>query len=396
MLTRVIFRLCILTVVVGSQIYLFTRIRNAILKTRLPGPLRRIALVALAPAICLLFVTNFVIAARPFSVAFLPDLLRSIIFYLPPIWGLGSILSAAMLFIFTPFTRLVSSSRPTGDMAPDDGPTPNVDEDRRRFLRTSLAAVACAPFVASGYGELYGSHAYETMEVPLAFGRPLRVVQLSDIHAGVYMTPAEMKRYADRVAALKPDLFLLTGDFVSNSITFLPECVKAMASVRTTHGIFACLGNHDNWYGHQEKIKEAFSRCAIRLLVNENTLIDTPSGPFAVSGIDDLRSGLPDLDAALAGLAPDMPTLLLSHRPEIFPRAAERGVRLTLSGHWHGGQITIPLPGGAVSVAHLMTPYPEGLFSRGSCHLYVSRGIGTTFTPIRLNARPEITVLTLT
>jgi uncharacterized protein len=396
MLTRIIFRFCILFVVFGSQIYLYARIRRAILKTRLSRPFRRLALVAVALSILLLFVMNFFIAARPLHMAGVPEPVRSILFYLPPVWGFGSLFSAAFLLILTPFARLAGAGRPSLHTATPDSPHSDVDKDRRQFLQTGLAAIAAAPFVASGYGEFYASHAYEVEEVSLAFGRPLKAVQLSDIHAGTYMTPAQMNRYADRVTALRPDLFVITGDFVSNSIIFLPACVEAMASVRTTYGIFACLGNHENWYGRQDKIREEFSRRGIRLLVNENVIINTPKGPFAVSGIDDLKTGKPDLAGTLSGLTSDIPTLLLSHHPEVFPRAAELNVRLTLSGHWHGGQITIPFPGRALSLAHLMTPYPEGLFSRGSSHLYVSRGIGTTFMPIRLNASPEITIFTLT
>jgi predicted MPP superfamily phosphohydrolase len=125
-------------------------------------------------------------------------------------------------------------------------------------------------------------------------------------------------------------------------------------------------------------------------------VIQTEQGPFAVAGIDDLRAGHPDLDGALSGLDPTIPTLLLSHRPEIFPRAAAHGIPLTLAGHYHGGQVKLSLPGGNISIAHLMTPYPEGLYRINASCLYVSRGIGTTFTPVRLNAPPEITLFHLT
>jgi hypothetical protein len=91
-----------------------------------------------------------------------------------------------------------------------------------------------------------------------------------------------------------------------------------------------------------------------------------------------------------------MPTILLSHQPEIFPQAARRSVPLTLAGHWHGGQVKMSLPGLDLSIAHLMSPYPEGLYRIGASHLYVSRGIGTTGAPIRLNAPPEITLFRLT
>ena len=121
-------------------------------------------------------------------------------------------------------------------------------------------------------------------------------------------------------------------------------------------------------------------------------MIQTGEGPFAVAGIDDLRTGHPNMEAALQGLAPAMPTLLLSHRPEIFPQAAALGIPLTLAGHYHGGQIKL----WGISPAHLRTPYPEGLYRINGSRLYVSCGIGTTFTPVRLNVPPEVTLLNLT
>jgi predicted MPP superfamily phosphohydrolase len=87
-----------------------------------------------------------------------------------------------------------------------------------------------------------------------------------------------------------------------------------------------------------------------------------------------------------------VPTLLLSHHPEIFPHAAARRIPLTLAGHYHGGQIKL----GEISPAYLITPYPEGLFRIGGSRLYVSRGVGTTFTPIRLGVPAKMTLLHLT
>jgi predicted MPP superfamily phosphohydrolase len=224
----------------------------------------------------------------------------------------------------------------------------------------------------------------------------LRVVQLTDIHAGVYMVRAEMRRYADQVAALEPDLFVLTGDYISNSMKFLPACVEEMARVRARYGTFAIMGNHERWYGQQSDILAMFRQHRITFLLNAHRVIQTEQGPLAVAGIDDLLSGYSDLPGALQGLDSTIPTILLSHRPEIFPLAASHGVPLTLSGHYHGGQIKFGLPGLKLSLAHLITPYPEGLYRIKDSHLYVSRGIGTTFTPIRLNARPEVTLLRLT
>jgi predicted MPP superfamily phosphohydrolase len=266
---------------------------------------------------------------------------------------------------------------------------------RRRFLQAGVGGLAAAPVVLSGYGAAYASKACDVQELSLPFGRSLRVVQLTDIHAGLYMTREDMHRYAERVNELQPDLFVLTGDFISNSMSFLPGCLEEMAGVRARYGSFATLGNHEHWYGKPREIRRVFRQHNIRLLHNAHEVIRTERGPFAVAGIDDLRTGRPDLEAALRGLDPSVPTLLLSHRPEIFRQAADRGIALTLAGHWHGGQIKLSFLGTDLSLAHILSPYPEGLYRIHTSHLYVSRGIGTTVTPVRLNAPPEVTLIRL-
>ena len=275
---------------------------------------------------------------------------------------------------------------------------PDAPEDplRRHVLKAGVGGLAAAPFILSGYGAAYAAKAPEVRELTLPFGCALRLVQLTDIHAGPYMSRKEMRRYADEVMALEPDLFVLTGDFVSNSIEFLPGCLEEMARVRARYGTFATLGNHEHWVANLRRLQAIFRQYDIPLLQNTHRVIRTGKGSFAVAGIDDMRSGHPDLDAALLRLDPAIPTILLSHRPEIFPEAATQHIALTLSGHYHGGQIKVSLPEGDFSLAHLRTPYPEGLFRIDDSRLYVSRGIGTTFTPVRLNARPEITVINLT
>jgi len=267
---------------------------------------------------------------------------------------------------------------------------------RRHFLQVGLGGLAAAPFALCGYGAVYAGKAFEVTELALPFGRALRVVQLTDIHAGIYMTREEIRQLTDRVIALKPDLFVLTGDYISNSMEFLPGCLEEMARVRAPYGTFATLGNHEHWYGEPSRIQAVFSQYRIPLLINAHQVIGSGQDAFIVAGIDDLRAGQADLEAALHGVDSRMPILLLSHRPEVFPLAAAHGIRLTLAGHYHGGQVKLSLPSGNISLAHLVTPYPEGLYRLNASHLYVSRGIGTTFTPVRLNVPPEITLLHLT
>ena len=385
----------VITLAVFAQIYLFLRIRRAIRCSLRHDRDKSRAIGLVGTAIVLLFVANLYIIFEPIPWVDPPIEAQLFLFYPPAVWGLGSILSALVLSLVQ-LTGWLGRTALRGyrTLVAEPAAVP-LDQDRRRFLQVGVAGLATAPFILFGYGAAYADRTSDVQELNLPFGRSLRVVQLTDIHAGIYMTREEMRHYVDQVSALRPDLFVLTGDFISNSIAFLPSCVEEMARVRARYGTFATLGNHEHWYAEMSDIQAIFQRYRIPLLLNTHQVVQTEQGPFAVAGIDDLRAGFPDLEAALRGLDPTMPTLLLSHRPEIFPQAAAYGIPLTLAGHYHGGQVKVSLPGGDISLAHLRTPYPEGLYRINASHLYVSRGIGTTFYPVRLNAPPEVTLLHL-
>ncbi|MCU0560875.1 MAG: metallophosphoesterase [Desulfobacterales bacterium] len=389
------FRITILMLAALAQVYIFIRARRAIDSSAKPAHFKQRAAFAVGTAMALLFAANAVIMFRPIPWVDPPPAAQIGLFYPPAVWSLGAIFCAILLLI----TRLAGALaravlRVRRALSPPQAPAP-VDPGRRRFLRAGAAGLATAPFLLCGYGAAHAGREVDIEEIRLPFGRPLRVVQLTDIHAGIFMTRTDMRRYVDTVIRLQPDLFVLTGDYVSNSIAFLPGCLEEMARVRARWGTFATLGNHEHWVAGVGELRDLFERHRIPLLQNEHRVVATGRGSFAVAGIDDLRSGRPDLGAALSGLDPSTPTILLSHRPEIFPRAAAAGVEITLAGHYHGGQVKLTLPGRDLSLAHLRTPYPEGLFRLGPAHLYVSRGIGTTFTPVRLNAPPEVTLLEL-
>lgn len=389
-------RWTIIAFAVLAQVYLFLRIRGAVRSSHQSVAVKSWTIRLTGAAISLLFLLNAYVLLRPIPWVDPPAAVRVGVFHLSAVWTFGSLFSALVLLVARSGAALARAAvrrrnRPARPTAPD-----RVDLSRRRFLQAGVGGLAAAPVVLSGYGAAYASRLYDVEELRLPFGCPLRVVQVTDIHAGIYMTRAEMRRYAEQVRALEPDLFVLTGDFISNSMAFLPGCADEMGRVRARYGTFAALGNHERWYGTVAEIREVFLRYGIPLLNNAHTVIRTAAGSFALAGIDDLRAGRPDLDAALRGVPAGTPILLLSHRPEIFPEAAARGIALTLSGHYHGGQVTLRLPGGDVSLAHMRTPYPEGLYRIDDSHLYVSRGIGTTFTPVRLNAPPEVTLFHLT
>ncbi len=390
-------RFIVVSLAVFAQIYLFLRFRQAVVSSGRTPRVKSAAVLLAGSVIALLFAMNIFILVRPVPWVDPPAPVQALLFYLPAVWGFGSILSALLLAavqVAGSLGRAIAGRIRRPD--PREGQLP-ADSGRRLFLQAGMGAVAAAPLFLSGYGAAWVGRSHEVCELALPFGVPLRVVQLTDHHAGVYMTRNDLRRYAEAVTALEPDLFVLTGDYVSNSISFLPGCLEEMSRVEARYGTFATLGNHEHWVASPDRLRSVFRQHGVPLLYNAHRVVRTARGSFAVAGIDDMRIGNDDLDAALKGLDPSTPTILLSHRPEIFPEAAAQGIALTLSGHYHGGQIQLSLPGGAkTSLAHLRTPYPEGLYRIGESRLYVSRGIGTTFTPVRLGARPEITVINLT
>jgi len=388
-------RLTILALAVLAQVYLYTRIRQAIRSSHRSDGVKMWAIRAVGAIMSLLFALNTYVLFRPIPWIDPPLFAQIGLFYAAAVWNFGALFSGLLLFVARAFGAFGRATVRLCQGRASEVSADPVNPGRRRFLQAGVGGVAAAPILLSGYGAAYAAKAYDVQELTLPFGVPLRVVQLTDIHAGLYMTRDEIRRYTNQAVALQPDLLVLTGDFISNSTAFLPGCLKELARVQTRFGTFATLGNHEHLYGDLTKIEAIFQEHGIPLLTNAHRIIQAARGPFAVAGIDDIQWGSPDLGAALLGLDPTIPTLLLSHRPEIFPQAAARGIPLTLAGHWHGGQVKLSLPGKTISFAHYRTPYPEGLYRIRQSHLYVSRGIGTTGTPVRLNAPPEVTVFHL-
>jgi predicted MPP superfamily phosphohydrolase len=393
----IVVRTIILSLLVGSQLYLYIKGERVLRRSRL-SPRRkrqlRTALVGFFLSIVAIYLFVLFGGARLQHPS--PLILYGLL-YPAAIWSFGSLFSFVILLFADLIgwcARLLRWRPPHDALSREQAPDPS----RRRFVQTGLSAVAAAPVLMSGYGASWEStgHTVEEVRLVLAgFDPPLRVVQVSDIHSGLFMTPSRMRQCAEAVQQLQPDLFVLTGDFISNSMSYLAPCVEAMAGVRARYGSFAVLGNHEHWYGEPEEFVAVFNAAGITVLQNDHRVIETDRGRIAVAGIDDLRFGRPDLDRALAGLDPLLPTILLSHRPEIFPHAAARNIALTLAGHYHGGQVNVKLLGFTLNVARLLSPYTEGLYRLGGSHLYVNRGLGTTGTPVRINAPPEITLLHL-
>jgi len=333
-------------------------------------------------------------------------------------WLLGSLLGFGLFLLFWAGDRLVralgwASSRIAARIRPGPGiePVDPPSPDRRRFMERTAMVASAAPFVICGYGLFYGRLNLEITNRRIKLARlpkalhGFRIAQLSDIHIGPFMPAEEVRKYVNITNELRPDLVVLTGDFVTWDADTQVPVVDALAGLTAPHGLYGCLGNHEMWSDVEDSITGLFRQRSVKILRNESAIVQKGGETLNLIGVDfqSVRRFVPSnvgmVRAYLSGVErltrPDTANILLSHNPNTFDRAAELGIDLSLAGHTHGGQVTLEYIHPALSPSRLITDYVDGLFQKGSSQLYVNRGIGTIGFPIRLGARPEITVFEL-
>jgi len=280
------------------------------------------------------------------------------------------------------------------------------DANRRHALETIAWGSAIIPFgiVGKGFFDTDELMIYEEeitlRALPQAFDG-LRIVQISDIHAGSWRSPQPFRRARALIDQLKPDVLVITGDFVNFDPKEL-ELIRAdLMRLRADMGVFASLGNHDHYCSpaNHSLLRSMISNSGITVLVNSNIPLTTHGETLYLVGTDNtgLGQNFGDLPAALVGVEPGAPTILLAHDPTFWDKQVRNKapIDLMLSGHTHGGQVGIHFLGMELSVAQVVYKQWAGLYRDGDQYLYVNRGLGTVGPPIRIGIPPEITVLTL-
>jgi uncharacterized protein len=232
-----------------------------------------------------------------------------------------------------------------------------------------------------------------------------RIAQVSDLHVGPFMSAAEIRRVADMTNRLKPDLILLTGDYVTWDPSTQQAVVDALSGLRAPSGIFATLGNHEKWTHTEDSITRLFTARGVTVLRQQNTTLRAGGDELNLIGVDyeSRRHMGPHNEGMvrqyLASIEPlvrrDTVNVLMSHNPNTFDRAAELGIDLSLAGHTHGGQVTMEFISPDICPSRFVTSYVVGWFQKPGGRLYVNRGIGTIGVPMRIGAPPEITVYEL-
>jgi predicted MPP superfamily phosphohydrolase len=220
----------------------------------------------------------------------------------------------------------------------------------------------------------------------------LRIVQLSDIHHSPFTSREQIERAVETANSLQPDIVALTGDYVSKERAYAAPCAELLGALHARHGVYAVLGNHDHWTD-AALITDLFRAEGITVLVNQGMRFENKGAAFWLAGVDDTMVGLEDLPLALAGSSDQEFKLLLAHNPIILRRAARAGVDLVLSGHTHGGQVSLRSDRSASGRPRRRLL--KGLVRQGETQIYITRGLGTVVLPVRFGCPPEVSLLEL-
>ena len=230
----------------------------------------------------------------------------------------------------------------------------------------------------------------------------LRIAQLSDIHFAEYTEPFFVERAVREINRLRPNLVLLTGDFVTmapiekhRAEKYAPLVAAILGRIECAHR-YAVLGNHD-WMVNADAVIDSLKAVGIPLLRNQNLPFERDGARFWIAGLMDALSWESDLNKTMPAhaLKDKEPVILMAHEPDILPAVARlNAVDLMLSGHTHGGQVRLPfLP--PLLLPPLGKRFVEGHFQMGRTQLYVNRGLGAVGLPFRFNCPAELTELTL-
>lgn len=277
------------------------------------------------------------------------------------------------------------------------------DVSRRLFLARSLAVTAGAVALGTaGTGVVLANSAPVVRRVPIALRgldpalEGYRIVTFSDAHLSPEYGGRRFARVVDMVNAQRPDAVAIVGDLVDGSVSELREDVAPLADLVSRDGAYFVTGNHEYFVDTRAWLRH-LPTLGITVLHNERVPLSRGGAVFDLVGIDDrtaASSGVPgqgaNLAAALDGRDTSRPVVLLAHQPVQVKQASAAGVDLQLSGHTHGGQLW-PFD----YAVRLDQPAVEGLSRQGRTQLYVTCGVGYWGPPMRIGARPEITVIEL-
>lgn len=218
---------------------------------------------------------------------------------------------------------------------------------------------------------------------------PLKVVQLSDLHYGPFLRQGSLDAWVAAAMLERPDLIVITGDFVDRfAEEDVSPLVAALGSLKAPLGVWGVWGNHDHFrFRPLTPLLRLLQEAGVNILNNRGVML---RDDLYLAGVDDFRTGHPDLMAALHDWPAGAICLLMSHNPDMLP-LIPASVDLVLCGHTHGGQVNLPLIGAPVTSSRYGQRFRAG-WVEAPARAYVSRGLGVSMVPLRLNCPPELAV----
>lgn len=232
--------------------------------------------------------------------------------------------------------------------------------------------------------------------------RQLRLVYLSDIHAGPFLNESRVESLVRRVNALNADIVLLGGDYAVDSDGAI-EFFQSAPRFQSRYGVFAVMGNHDRTMpeSNLSKLRSAMRSAGVTPLVNEVAAVRIGTDDIYLAGIDDVNNGWPELQKVASQVKQEDYVIFLSHSPEIIPEAInvtdkngrKQWFDLGLYGHTHGGQIAFL--GQYLNIAKVESRYEQGWLRENRTDMLVTRGVGTSVLPVRILRRPQIHQITI-
>lgn len=329
-------------------------------------------------------------------------------------------LIAIPILIFEDLTRIVAMAINRVRRTQAKPELAYYSKGRRKFISQLAIGIASIPFAGMVWGIGKGRYDYKVHKVTIRFKdlpkafHGFTITQLSDIHAGSFGSVKEVERGIALANAQKSDLMVFTGDLVNNFASEMEGWTSVFSKLEAPFGKYSIMGNHDygdysRWDSEEAKadnlkqIKEAHQEIGFRLLLDENLKIEKNGEHFSLIGVENWSEKLihrhGNLNQALKNVNPDDFKIVLSHDPTHWDaeiRKHSQHVHLTLSGHTHGMQMGVEIPGYIKwSPAQYLYEQWAGLYKKNDQYIYVNRGFGYISYPGRVGILPEITVITL-
>lgn len=407
----VIVKIAVLLTTLGLQYYLYKILRRP-LQTTFTGA-TALGNLVLSPKHILLAVM-IILNLPGIYIAFggawpVPNWLAQVSVYPYAVWQISSLVLVAFYFPAQWSYRYVKARRnPAQDTLIQENEmkkkdNDSIDKGRRTLLRTSIMAAPAYVLGASSIAAMQPDD-YEIVRKTITIPdlpeklKGLKIALISDIHSGPYMDKYDMDGYVNVVNSLKPDVILIPGDFVNNDNEQVVPLCDAFQRLQAEYGVYGSLGNHD-YFDSADYVANEIQNCGVNLLRNGHSIIEPRGEKFAIIGMEDVHPNDTfdqHFKPAVKGLSPELPHVLMCHKPYYLEHAAGWGVKFMVSGHTHGGQIVLArLFDAVLSPATLVSSYIEGLYTADATQMYITRGIGMVGIPVRINCPPEVTLFTL-